>query len=476
MWAGGRADGALAAFLAAMASGAVLVCAASLTSFLIAWLMRSRRRGELFTLVFVLGFTVVSFLPMFASRSREGEDEQQSGEEKPFVVQEFDRRLPVWVRYLPSEIHGRTIMAGLTGTRTEVATGIGLLLAQAALLFVASARVHRRMLNSLEGDSGRRRSADIRTPIRKVPFLSPAASAVAWAMYRGALRTVRGRLTILLPGPMLAMLTFAFRNVPQETWARSAAEQGYLLLAVSIVFTLYSLHAVSMNLFGSDRAGLTMQLLVPLSNRELAWGKVAGFAMIILTGLVICLSASLAVARSGPPAYWIATLLGGAAAFILICPVALWMSALFPVASDLSKTGGGGNPHPVPMIVGTLCTVLFAAPAAIIIFDGRAALPIGGGRRAADGRLAGHRIGRRHSARERRRENHRIEARESGVSGAGTIARVPCLSIRRTCTPSRAPSGRTAGGGDWVRSSGGATRRARPPCAWTAWSGSPRPR
>ena len=350
-----------------MASGAVLVCAASLTSFLIAWLMRSRRRGELFTLVFVLGFTVVSFLPMFASRSREGEDEQQSGEKKPFVVQEFDRRLPVWVRYLPSEIHGRTIMAGLTGTRTEVATGIGLLLAQAALLFVASARVHRRMLNSLEGDSGRRRSADIRTPIRKVPFLSPAASAVAWAMYRGALRTVRGRLTILLPGPMLAMLTFAFRNVPQETWARSAAEQGYLLLAVSIVFTLYSLHAVSMNLFGSDRAGLTMQLLVPLSNRELAWGKVAGFAMIILTGLVICLSASLAVARSGPPAYWIATLLGGAAAFILICPVALWMSALFPVASDLSKTGGGGNPHPVPMILGTLCTALFAAPAAIII-------------------------------------------------------------------------------------------------------------
>lgn len=367
LWVGGRPDAAVAALLAALATGAVLVCAASLTSFLIAWLMRSRRRGELFTLIFVLGFTLVSFLPMFAARSLEGDGEKRRGEKKPFVVQEFDRRLPHWTRYLPSEIHGRTVMAGMVGTRTEIATGIGLLLAQAAVLFVASARVHRRMLNSLEGDSGRRRNAEIRTPIRKVPLLSTGASAVAWAMFRGTLRTVRGRLTILLPGPMLAMLTFAFRNVPQETWARSAAEQGYLLLAVCIIFTLYSLHAVSMNLFGSDRAGLTMQLLSPLSDRELAWGKVAGFGMVILTGLVICLSASLAVARSGPPPYWIATLLGGAATFMLLCPVALWMSALFPVASDLSKTGAGGNPHPVPMIAGTLCTVLFASPPAIII-------------------------------------------------------------------------------------------------------------
>ena len=60
-------------------------------------------------------------------------------------------------------------------------------------------------------------------------------------------------------------------------------------------------------------------------------------------------------------------LLGGAATYMLICPVALWMSALFPVASDLSKTGAGGNPHPLPMIAGTICTVLFAAPAGIIV-------------------------------------------------------------------------------------------------------------
>jgi hypothetical protein len=55
------------------------------------------------------------------------------------------------------------------------------------------------------------------------------------------------------------------------------------------------------------------------------------------------------------------------AVFFLISPVAIWFSALFPVASDLGKTGSGGNPHPLPMIAGTLCTAVFAMPAAVII-------------------------------------------------------------------------------------------------------------
>ena len=287
---------------------------------------------------------------------------------RQFNVEEFNRNLPAWSRYLPSELHGRAVTAGLRGESAGVVAGVGILTLQAALLFFISSRVHARMLNSLESDSSRRRSTEIRAPNARLPFLSPGASAVAWAQFRGALRTVRGRLTILLPGPMLGMMTFAFRRIPQETWATTAAQQGYLLLGASIVFTLYSLHAVSMNFFGSDRAGFTRQLLAPLTDRELAWGKIAGYAMIVGTGVIICLATSLAVARSGPPAYWIATLIGGAAIFMLLSPLAIWFSALFPVASDLGKTGSGGNPHPLPMIAGTLCTALFAAPGAAILF------------------------------------------------------------------------------------------------------------
>jgi hypothetical protein len=42
------------------------VCAGSLAGFLVSWLMRSRRRGELFTLIFVLAFSLVSFIPALA--------------------------------------------------------------------------------------------------------------------------------------------------------------------------------------------------------------------------------------------------------------------------------------------------------------------------------------------------------------------------------------------------------------------------
>lgn len=55
--------------------------------------------------------------------------------------------------------------------------------------------------------------------------------------------------------------------------------------------------------------------------------------------VLICLASSLAVERTGAPAYWISTIIGTAAAFILLLPIAIWFSALFPVASDLGKTG-----------------------------------------------------------------------------------------------------------------------------------------
>lgn len=43
------------------------------------------------------------------------------------------------------------------------------------------------------------------------------------------------------------------------------------------------------------------------------------------------------------------------------------MSVWFPVASDLSKTGAGGNPHALAMLVGMLVTAVAVVPAALII-------------------------------------------------------------------------------------------------------------
>jgi hypothetical protein len=358
LYAGGRPVVALAALLAGGLLVAALVCAGSLASFLVAWLMRDRRRGELFTLIFVLAFSLLSFVPAFMSRSLRDPSEAPpaGGRVRTGVnVQEFDANLPPWTHYLPSEIHGRTIAAALAGERSAAMAGLVALAGETVLLFLASARVHRRMLNSLEGDQSRRRTGGIRFAGRRLPLMTAGSSAVAWALTRSAFRTVRGRLTILLPGPMLALLTAVFRGVPRETWTVEAASRGYLLFGASLIFTFYAMHAISMNFFGSDRSGLTLQLLVPVSDRELVRGKLVGFA------------AATAVAHTGPPAYWLTVVCGAGATLFLVSPVAVWCSALFPVASDLSKTGAAGNPHPFALIAGTLSTALFALPTVAIL-------------------------------------------------------------------------------------------------------------
>ena len=183
---------------------------------------------------------------------------------------------------------------------------------------------------------------------------------------------------------MLALLVAVFKRLPQETWTVDAASRGYMLFGGSIVFTFYAMHAISMNLFGSDRAGLTMQLLAPVTDRELAWGKIVGFAAVIGAGVAVCLAASVAVAHTGALPYWIAVFLGTVATFFLVSPVAIWFSAMFPVASDLSKTGSAGNAHPFPMIVATLCTVLFAFPT-IVAFAAGVLVQVGARGAAADG-------------------------------------------------------------------------------------------
>lgn len=367
---GGRPVVGVAALVAGVLTVAVLACAASLASFLVGWLMRDRRRGELFTLLFVMAFSLLSFIPAFMAQSAdEGRPQGRSGDRqrRSINVEEFDANLPRWTRYLPSELHARTMAGALESNRSSVLMGLVALGAEAVVLFLASGRVHRQMLNSLEGDQSRRRSKTLRIGYRRLPPLSPGASAVAIALVRGAFRTVRGRLTVLLPGPMLAMLTAVFKTVPQDTWAADAAQYGFLLFGVSVIFTFYSMHAISMNFFGSDRAGLTLQWLAPITDRELAWGKIVGFAAIVGAGVAVCLVAALLVARSGSPAYWAAIGLGSIATFLLLAPMAVWFSALFPVASDLSKTGSGGNPHPLPMLVGTLATVAFSAPTVAIL-------------------------------------------------------------------------------------------------------------
>jgi hypothetical protein len=119
-----------------------------------------------------------------------------------------------------------------------------------------------------------------------------------------------------------------------------------------------------MNLFGSDRSGLTRLFLVPATDVELARGKIAGCGLVFATAGALCVVVALIMSPNGPVSYWLATIVGAAATYALFSPVAIVCSTFFPVASDLSKTGSGGNPHPLPMFGGTILTPVLAAPAA----------------------------------------------------------------------------------------------------------------
>lgn len=368
----------LAATIAAAAALVLLFTLAGLASVIglsMAWLFRSRRRSEMATLVFVLGLALISLVPAMLANRFEGRDRdaiatgsfgelQRARDERNAEV----RRWFGWTQGLPSQIWVETVRSGVSGEYNRAGLAFSLLGAQALGFFALSSFVHRRLIGSVEGDLGGRGTPVRPVRLLRLPGFSPAASAVALAQMRTALRSVRGRVSVLLPGPMLAMLAVVVGQVPDEAGiARMIQGHGHWLLGAGLLFSIYSFQAFTMNLFGTDRAGLSMQFLHPVSAGDLARGKLAGVGLVLGLACLVCLLAALAVVPIGSPALWIGTLLAGVATYLWLGPAFIALSALFPVSADLSKTGSGGNPHGLTMLVGVLLVPLAALPAVLVL-------------------------------------------------------------------------------------------------------------
>ena len=375
---GGKVEAGAWALAGGLVMLGCLALAGSITSFLVSCLVRSRRRGETLTLVFVLSLSLLSILPLLmTSRIERRRADPGLGKRPPvFTIEELDKSLPRWTHALPSEIYARVLDRAFEGDRRAAATGVGWMVVVLVGMAFASSVLHKVLLESLESNRSIAASARSRDRIWRLPGTSATVSAVALAQLHTAMRTVRGRFVVLLPGPMAGLMAMVFRRLPGEAaeWSGLISTRGDAVLGASLLFAIYALQPFTMNMFASDRSGLTLQFLAPVSDEDLARGKTLGLLLIYTMAAALCVLIATLVAPRTSPFLGLAVLAGGYATLLCLWPVGVWLSALFPVAADLSKTGPGGNPHPATLLVGTVLVLVFASPSLLIVLISDACL------------------------------------------------------------------------------------------------------
>jgi hypothetical protein len=362
-------DGGIA-LVAAVLLVFVLASLGSLTSFLVSWIVRDRRRGEIFVIVFIVLLGCVAIVPAFVSR-QVGESFTHGPRRHTLpsaALRWTPSDWPAWTTVLPSELYAEAVIFGYDVPRSDKVWPLTMLAIEGGVLYGLSALVHGTLDQMAEGRRARKPRPMAGAVAVRLPGMWPGTSAVALAQVRTALRSVRGRLVVLLPGPLVAMIAMLFegQNMP-EGLERLTIARGYLSFGAGLLFGLYAAQAITLNQFASDRAGLTLEFLAPIRDIDLVRGKTVGCAVLIGAGAIISLICAAVVAPAGSPWLWIATMGGGAATFLLTSPLSTWISIALPVAADLSKTGTAGNPHTLGMLAGSVAIAVAAAPAAAIL-------------------------------------------------------------------------------------------------------------
>src|SRR5262249_21110790 len=160
---------------------------------------------------------------------------------------------------------------------------------------------------------------------------SPGASAVSLAQVRLALRTTRGRSILLSPLIMVAIFAAVMsRNASRMNLGAFDLTGGLGLAVFGTFVCLVATLPFAMNQFAVDRAGCTLALLPPLSDREYLKGKAVGNALIAVPPALLCVAASWMLFPGGPWPFWLAIPIGIVATCLVVSPVAAILSALFP--------------------------------------------------------------------------------------------------------------------------------------------------
>ncbi|HTM24738.1 MAG TPA: hypothetical protein VL225_06070 [Vicinamibacterales bacterium] len=358
---------AAVAILAGLAFLLLVLGLTSLASSIIHLLLRDRRRGELVMLVMIVVLPLIGILPQFMIRSRDPNGRKLTRAERnalpptrPAII--MTRLAP----YVPSELYRRATLDGrnraVDAVRPLAVLGLFVVVVQGA-----GFSAFRRVLDMPMSAGTRRASSFGGLWDRAIPGLTPAASAVALAQLRLALRSPRGRATMFTPMILPLLLGgLVFKGGGSHLPFLSGATPGLGLATFGCVMAILALLPLAMNQFAIDKAGFTRQMLLPLSIRELLAGKAVGNALIAAGPAAFCVLASAAVFPGGSPAMWAALPIALVAIYLLFAPAAAALSAIFPKVADLNSIGNNGNAHQAAGMLGMLCFAAAVVPCVLL--------------------------------------------------------------------------------------------------------------
>ena len=172
----------------------------------------------------------------------------------------------------------------------------------------------------------------------------------------------------MLISPLIVFAMFAALALRQREveLARLSLSGGLMLTTFGCAICLLSILPFALNQFAVDRAGLTLTLLSPISDRDLLIGKAVGNGLIAAVPASLCLLVSYAVFHDGPLALWINIVPGFVATYAASAPAAAALSAVFPRSVNLNSIGRGSNAHGLAGFIGMLAMLAAGLPAAAL--------------------------------------------------------------------------------------------------------------
>jgi hypothetical protein len=361
--------GAVAPAAFALAAGtlflAVLLGITSVATSVLHLILRDRRRGELLALLFILVIPFFSMIPALLQSGRVPIEPGEARSGDPAWFATFEHQV---LPRAPSEVYARAARRVAANDAHGGVRSIAGLAAAAGVLHLIGLFLFGRILDSPGATGGRRRSSTAVARAWRIPVVAPAASAVALAQIRLVLRTPRGRSILL--SPLIVFLMFGammWRGGAAEELGFFAPRSGLALAVFGSFISLLTILPIAMNQFAIDRAGLTLEFLTPIDDRDLLRGKAIANAVTAAVPALLCVVGAAVIFGGGSLSLWLTVLLGLAATFILVAPVAAALSALFPRAVDLNSIGRGSNAHTVATLLGMVAYGAAAGVAVVLV-------------------------------------------------------------------------------------------------------------